>query len=244
MQSDAESRRVSNEFSDQVTVPIQGRWIGTDNVTFSKENFQESFMERIDRKHPKIPLISEVVMVDGYILENLKIKPERMCYIYFESGKDAAIALSIQFVHVIVRNHDGMKKAYLVSLSIPGHNLVMQNVYSVIWKNLSRLEEINQELKEVGAIRLSGLKEPLLSSDRDLRQWYKKELTKIGQVLKGGGVCSMIKRKFVVASDRSKGHLLKNLVEELHKEECLIIATLQQLQTNGIVFEFEVPYEI
>lgn len=218
--------------------------MGTDNVSFTKKNFDDAFQERLDRKHRVIPSIVKVDMLDGFVLKDLKLKPERLCIIEFESGKDAAIALSIRIVHVIVTNNSGMKKLYLVRLSVPGHSLTMQSVFTVIWNHLGRLSEIEQELKEIGAIRLSSLKEPNLSSDSNLCNWYRTELTRAGAIVRSGGVCSMVKRKFLIASNRSNEQSLKDQVLRLHTEECLIVTTLQQYQANGIVFEFEVPYEI
>jgi len=232
------------EITEVQPVPLQGRWMGTDNVTFTKRNFEDAFQERLDRKNPKPPLIYKVEMLDGYILENLRVKPERLCVVEFKSGMDAAIALSIRFIHVTVSKKSGMKQSYMVTLSVPGHNLTMQCVYSVIWKHLIRLQEIAEELKGMGAIRLSGLKEPQLSSDRESSKWYRRELIKVGVVIRLGGVCSIVNRKFLIASDSSIGDLLKDKVSALNKEECLIVSTLQQYQANGIVFEFSIPYEI
>jgi hypothetical protein len=246
MQRNSTSEASSGESVGEVGVPLQGRWIGTDNVVFKQTDFENAFQERLDRKNPRPPSISKVEMLDGYVLqENLKIKPERMCIVEFRTGADAAIALSVQFVHVIVADADGIKKAYLVSLSVPGHNLVMQSVYSFIWTHLLRLDAVNEELKVIGAIRLSGLKEPNLSSNWALKKWYRKELIKAGKALRLGGSSEMVVRKFLVASyPSSKTASLKLQVLELHREECLILAILRQLQANGIVFEFELPYEI
>lgn len=234
----------TEEITQVQRVPLQGRWMGTDNVTFMKKNFDDAFEERLDRRNPKPPLIHKVFMLDGYILEKLRIQPERMCVVEFESGKDAAIALSIRYVHVTVSNKSGMKKAYMITLSVPGHNLTMQCVYSVIWKNLIRLDKIADELKSMGAIRLSGLKEPQLSSDKEVSEWYRNELVRLGVIVRSGGVCSMINRKFLIASDATRSDFLKDKVSELHKEECLIVKTLQGYQANGILFEFSLPYEI
>ena len=229
---------------DITKVPIQGRWIGTDNVTFTKHHFDQAFQGRLDRKNPISPSISKVDMIDGFVLDKLQLKAERLCVIEFESGRDAAIALSIKHIHVIVSDGLGMKKLYRVSLSIPGQGLTMQSVYSVIWENLVRLDAIAHELKRVGAIRLSDLKEPNLSSDTTLRDWYRSELTRVGIVLRLGGVCSMVERKFLIVSDRANIDSLKDLVLRLHMEERLIVDILRQYQANGIVFEFQVAYEI
>ena len=54
----------------------------------------------------------------------------------------------------------------------------------------------------------------------------------------------MVERKFLIVSDRANIDSLKDLVLRLHMEERLIVDILRQYQANGIVFEFQVAYEI
>jgi hypothetical protein len=231
---------------------IQVLWSGNQMVRFTKDGFTKGFEDMNRRvqfgvRLPVTPILSiaSVDMKDGYILDSEKfLKATCMCFVKFSTEEDAYMALGIKNVsvrHQPTETTPGiLGGSHVVEFVQPAHSQAALAEFKYIGGLLQRLEDINKELTDIGAVRVHGGM-PELSTGLIDRAWYLAGLEEFKMARAAGMSLNHHVHGPLAGKKPVDTEALKVHIKRLYDEECDVLIQLREFQLNGTDFNFKHP---
>ncbi len=225
---------------------------------FVKEDFEKSFEAHNSRHRERAvcrtvrksnpddtpiypPSIKSVVIQDNFKFDDNKyLQPAVMCFIQFSSNEDVDTVLRLKKMDMSIYTDSGCEGAGRVEFIRPTESQATHKTLRIIGKAIARLEEIDEELKKIGAVRVHGGM-PELGPEFIDKAWY---ITKLQECkrLRAVGV-SLDHHSHAPLAGRKPVDVeaLKRLIKPLYDEECDILIQLREYQLSGLDFNFKHP---
>jgi hypothetical protein len=215
---------------------VQVLWRGYHTATFTKEAFVDAF-KRWRQGNPKI---QSVEMQDNYKLDAEKyLSPIRMCFVRFSTKEDVAFALGMKRLGQIRFDSPGGDTCISVEFVSPVHSQSRHAMLRRVGGLIKRLNEIDHELQQIGAMRV-GAGMPTLSPKVFDKTCGVSHLEKCKKVRAAGFSLDLHSHAslFMKPVDTA---LLTAEIKKLYNEECDILIELREHQLNGLDFDFKHP---
>jgi hypothetical protein len=217
---------------------VQVLWRGYDTVTFTKEVFVDAFQRVWRRGNPEI---QSVEMQDNYKLDAEKhLSPIRMCFVRFSTEEDTRNALGMKTLQIKADSPGGgvcMNIEFILPVDSQSRHTILRRVGGLI----KRLNDIDLELKQIGATREGGSVVPTLSSKFVDKASYASYLEKSKKARAAGFSLDHHSFAPLIMSKPVDTALLNAQIKKLYCEECDIIIELREHQLNGLDFDFKHP---
>ena len=233
-----------------VQVVLPGGWHqGLVSLTTTKEEIEKAFKMAITRLYPRpqpscevppVPCIKSVEMQDNFKLDqNKNLLPQRMCFIKFSTEAEASMALGLKKIYTRIE-HNSVHFNTEVELICPTHSMDTYKTLRTIGNSLARLQEIDVELKKIGAIRRQcGM--PELGPTLIDKSWYLAKLQEAKKIRASGHSLDLQIHGPLTGTKPVDTEALKLSIKQLYDEECDILIMLREYQLNGMDFEFRHP---
>lgn len=221
---------------------VQVIWKERNILTFTKQDFEKAFSELNSRRRQPVydPRIKSVTMQDNFKLDSDKtLQPTRMCFIEFSTEEDVSMALGLKGLNVHVNMSSGCWGVG-VEFIHPTQSSSTHKTFSIIGNSLARLQEIDGELKKIGAIRRQGGM-PELGPTLIDKAWYLAKLQEAKKIRAAGQSLDLQIHGPMAGVKPVDSKALMLLIKQLYDEECDILIMLREYQLNGMDFEFKHP---
>jgi hypothetical protein len=218
---------------------VQVLWTGARDVTFTKELFVSAFAHVWRKESPKI---DSVEMQDNYELDTQKqLTPIRMCFIRFSTEEDAYSALGYERLQVnkVRSSNDGLHCMNIKFIS-PVTPQPMHATLRRVGGLIKRLNDIDLELKQIGATREGGCV-PTLSKAFVDKAWFVSALEKAKKARAPGISLDHHSYAPLMLMKPVDTALLNAKIKKLYDEECDIVIELREHQLKGLDFNFKHP---
>ena len=228
---------------DKNVVQVVWRW-HKDTIP-TKEDFDRSFdlLNSRSSKSPKpvyVPCIKSVVIQDNFTLDtNKNIQPVKTCFVYLSTEEDFYTVLGFKEFQVSVKTQHG-SSGLQVEFTLPSHSMATYKTLSTIGNSLARLEEIDKELKKIGAGR-HGSNMPTQNRELVDKAYYATELKKFKAIRAAGNSIEQHAHALLFTRQPVDSEALKISIKKLYDEECDILIQLREFQLNGVDFDFKHP---
>jgi hypothetical protein len=214
---------------------VQVMWKGKSSLTFTKEDFAGAF-EHVCRGSA-IPRIYSVEMQDNFELDSEKhLKPIRMCFIKFLTPEDARRALAHKELTVIISTGSSVQVKFITPLQRQSTHAAFRHV----WGLIERLNNVDLELKQLGAMR-PNLGTPVLSPLLVDKAWYETMLEKMKRERASGRSLELHCHGTLASLKPVDIASLNAQIKTLYDEECDILLELRERQLHGMKFNFKHP---
>jgi hypothetical protein len=214
---------------------LQVLWSGPSDVTLTKEVFDSAF-GRVRAWGQGNPQIDSVEMQDNYQLDSQKqLTPIRMCFIRFSTEEDACNALGYERLTVMVRSQ-GIDVKFISPVTPQPMHATLRRVGGLI----KRLNDIDLELKQIGATRGDGMV-PTLSKKFVDKADFVSALEKAKKARASGFSLDHHASAPLMFKKPVDTALLNAKIKKLFNEECDIVIELREHQLNGLDFNIKHP---
>jgi hypothetical protein len=221
---------------------LQILWKGHSDCTFVVSDFEKAFSNFNDRSRQFVysPRIESIIMQDNFRLDgNKMLQPTRMCFIKFSTEEDACLALGLQEMQVTVKG-ESCSFGVQVQFIQPTYSLAMHKTFRIIGNSLCRLEEIDRELKKIGAVRRQG-GVPEMGPELVDKTCYLAKLQECKRLRVAGVSLDLHSHVLLVGRKPVDSEAFRQLIKQLCDEECDILIQLREYQLNGVDFNFKHP---
>ena len=203
---------------------LQVIWQCHVSLTFTKEEFEKSFINLNSRRRQPsyCPCIKSVIMQDNFMLDhNKNLQPIRMCFVKFSTDEDACIALERKQIQVNGQYNTG-SCGVNIEFILPTQSLAVHKTFRIIGNSLARLEEIQKELRKIGAVRGSGGM-PTPKSEFVDKAYYATELEKFKAIRAAGKSLEQHPHGLLSMAQPIDMGAFKMHIKTLYDEECDIL---------------------
>jgi hypothetical protein len=182
-----------------------------------------------------------VEMQDNYELDTQKqLTPIRMCFIRFSTEEDAYSALGYGQVQVNVRASNKELHCVKVKFISPVTPQPMHATLRRVGGLIKRLNDIDLELKQIGATRGDGMV-PTLSKKFVDKADFVSALEKAKKARASGFSLDHHASAPLMFKKPVDTALLNAKIKKLFNEECDIVIELREHQLNGLDFNIKHP---
>jgi hypothetical protein len=210
---------------------------------FTKEEIMAEFHAENHRNRGTsciipIPSILTVTLEDNFQPDaNGYFRPIRMCFVRFSCEEEVRMVLGFEVMHISHGITNSVSVGHHIQFIQPLQIPEVRKMFRNIGNLLTRLDTINQELKNIGAIRGQGI--PKLGPEFCDRQTYREYLERLKAQRTTGA--SLDHHSYApLASMRPVDTTSLNAsIKALYDEECDILIQLREFQLSGVEFEFE-----
>ena len=221
---------------------LQVIWKGHDISILTARDFDEKFSEiGSRRRHPDVDVpryrVESVTMQDNFTLDcNKNLQPTRMCFVKFSTHEDASTALRLKTMSINVKQ-DTRTTTVHVEFIQPTQSSDTHETFRIIGNSLARLDEIDKELKKIGAERHGSSVMPTLKREFVDKVFYAAEIEKF----KASSGKSLDQQAHALLYNRQPVDLVhvNTLIKQLYDEECNILVQLREFQLKGVDFNFK-----
>ncbi len=207
-------------------------WRDDTLVTFTKEGFLKGF--QVMHRRSSAPHIVEVYTRDDFIPDAHRfLQPVRTCFVRFSTPEEACAAMALEEMIYV----DGMR-GFNIRFALPTHS----DAHRRAGKMVTRLKEIDQELKGIGSVRDCGTV-PRVGPGFADRSFFDGLLVKARAILANGHSLDHHTYAPLAGMRPTDTAALKARIKALYDEECLILIQLREMQLDGVEFEFQLPFD-
>ena len=211
-------------------------WRDETQVTFTKEGFLKGF--QVMHRRSSVLNIVEVYTQDNFIPDaNRFLQPVRMCFVKFSTPEEACAAMALEEMIYV----DG-DRGFNIQFDPPTQTSTARDTYRRAGKMVTRLKEIDQELKGIGSVRDCGTV-PRVGPGFADRSFFVGLLVKARAILANGHSLDHHTYAPLAGMRPTDTAALKARIKALYDEECLILIQLREMQMDGVEFEFQLPFD-
>lgn len=236
---DADKEESNPEANVVQLLGLSGKDVQPSDFIVSFENAVKSSQDRRE-KIKWIPGYFDFITEHNYTPgKNSKLKAaEEQHFLIFRQTRDARHTLDLKRLDVTLKTEHRVVDTSIKFVK-PTHSSATRETYREIGKLIDRINEIDEELKTLGAVREYGHGVPKISSEKYLDKSFftnlipnLKRARAAGQSLDHHAYVPLRWRNPVDAAK------LQEQITALYNEECDALIRLREFQLNGWEFEF------
>ncbi len=200
-----------------------------------KEIFIQAFQRHVrdlrvnERRDVEDVFIDKITVEENYVLSSDgKLQRSNEMFILFDTPRSAANALRLGIISMYFGN---------IILSSPKQPAVMRSTYREIGALVTRIQEIEKELKSIGALREYG--RPVLPTTWVDRSWFEEKIPQWKRARAEGKFLDHHAYTPLKAYRMVDRNALQSRIDALYNEECDIHIRLHEFQLAGVKFEYK-----
>jgi hypothetical protein len=209
---------------------------------FTKEEITAGFLAANHQNRGSyaipIPSILTVTLEDNFQPDaNGYLQPIRMCFVGFSSEEEVRMVLGFEVMQISHQITNSVRVGHAIQFIQPVQIPEVRKIFRHIGYLVTRLDTVNQELKNIGAIRGEGI--PKLGPEFCDRQTYRGYLERSRAQRTTGASLDHHSYAPLAGMRPVDTTALNASIKALYDEECDILIQLREFQLSGAEFEFK-----